>query len=343
MKADQEDYKKLIPLYDRFEPYHYLQSYLRSCRIYYESGEVLLKELKDTPVSEHLTRLRFLSIGETGFSLPECRILQIDPDMIPLLEDTDPDYSDLHLPFPVMFVNHQFTIGKFRINGFMMADLKELEKHGLNVDWDSDQQPFRVLAVVMNTEDNYEFFSNEPLGARRITNDQDVFADSDKEKREMFYASKLINKIGANLISLIINDEREIKTFELRADPVQNQKRIKRGKMPHKDKLVIRLSDRLSAYAKAYAKKRGEISIRFLVRGHRFHFWNTKKYAHLYQEFARAEAEGKRLTSLKVLGNEAIEVAYSIDGKGVISTWIYPHYRGEGEALYTNRVVEVRK
>jgi hypothetical protein len=105
------------------------------------------------------------------------------------------------------------------------------------------------------------------------------------------------------------------------------------------------LGDRLRAYAVAYGKKRGEIDIRFLVRGHRFHFRNVSKYHGLYERFAEAESQGKKLTALRKLGKDIVEIAYSKNDQGIISIWKLPFYKNENIEAYdaNNRLVEIKK
>ena len=282
-----------------------MHTYLKAFNHFMASPEAQA-EATQAP-DEHDARVRFSQFLSLGFSDPDSRIIQLDKDMIPLLEDTDPDFEDLHLPYPAMFINHQFTIGKFRINGFMLIDLDAFERKGFTIQRSNSPHALRVLAVVLNTDNNYEFYSIEPLIKKVDRTKQGIFAYDVGEVETMAEASDIINRISANLINLIINDEKDIVQVMLKADPEQNKKRIKRGKLPHWDKLVIRLGDTLRAYARAYSEHRGTIDIRFLVRGHFMRF-KAMRYT---------QARGTK-------------------------KWVLPFYKGEGTALYSSRVVEIK-
>lgn len=304
---NKEDYPVLKNMYDRLEPYHYFQVYLTAQKGVTKDYVGMIKMMAKP--DEFVTHRNFVRIGELAFTHKDCKIIQIDEDLMPLLEDTKPDYEELHLPYPAMFVNHQFNIGKFRINGFLLADMDEFRKMGFQIESRGEHDShIRVLSVTLN-QDGYEFYSIEPLEEfQKNAEDRKHFADNQQEYKDMIEGAKLISKLSANLITTINNNQKDIEIAYVNYSAEQNAKRVKRGKMPHRDKLVLRLGGKLKIYASLYKKARGEIQVRFFVRGHWFHF-KSDRY---------------------------------VNKKGQ-KTWIYPFYKGEDKLIELHHsIVELK-
>jgi hypothetical protein len=264
---DVNDYPLFNEMYNRVEPYHYFELYLQGTKHFLNDPITSLRILSKNP-QELITQRNFVRISDLGFNHHECKIIQIDKDLLPLLEDTEPEYSELHMPLPAMFINQQFNIGRYRINGFLLFDIQSFRKMGYQIEDDTNCS-IRILSVCLNTESKYEFYSVEPLMKYDDSSPlRYTFGDSDAEIKEMKKAAKLISRLGANLINTLIYNPDEIEQVPVNYTREQNLKRIARGKRPHRDKLVFRLSGRLKQYAQHYGALRGEISVRFLVWGH---------------------------------------------------------------------------
>lgn len=291
----------------KMEAYHYFEIYLKANAILQTQDNY--KEMYRSP-DAWLNQRNFTRIGTMAFFDKDCKIIQIDEDLIPLMEDTEPNYSELNMPFPAMFINRQFEIGHFKINGFLLIDLGAFRKKGneINSDIGADNE-IRVLSVTLNTKGKYEFYSIEPLMTWKKMDTRKHFFDSEEEHRDMVRGAKLINRMGANLINIIINDTKEIEMVAMHYSDEQNAKRERRGKPKHRDKLFIRLGGALKVYAQSYRKNRGEIHVRFMVRGHFKHFRHdrykekkgTKKWIMPFYKGIKYDKEiTKRFVGLRV-------------------------------------------
>jgi len=114
----------------------------------------------------------------------------------------------------------------------------------------------------------------------------------------MTKGAKYIINLATNLINTINNYQEEVETVSIECTEEQNRKRIKRGKHPHRNKLVLRLTGKLKEYAEHYRRARKEVSVKFLVRGHWRHFKSKRFHENIRNS----------------------------------KKWIYPHYRGIDKA-----------
>jgi hypothetical protein len=261
-----EETKIMKSLYTSLEPYQYFLRYLSLARMV---GRMDFKPM-----------VSFYQIGSTSMAIKEGKILNIDADLIPLIEDTKPDFSDLRFKYPAIFVNQKITIGKFLVNGYLIVDLDEVERFYPNIQRESDSDYYmdgkRVLAVILNEEDNYEFFvihgiSTSPLD---FTDEEDV-----SHRKDMQEMGMKIRGMACNLLNILANDEKDISYVQIPAR--NNEKRIKRGKPLQRDVLFIRLGGETKRYAQYYKKHRSHSNIRFFVGGYRKHlrsdFFKEKK------------------------------------------------------------------
>jgi hypothetical protein len=296
------DYSGQKKLYDTLEPYHYFGIYIDVNKKYLESPEGLSK-LFGRGV-EFLAQRDFTLVSNATFNKYDNKIIEIEDNLMSLLQDTTPSYEDLRMPWPSMFINKQFRIGDFIINGFLLIDVTQIE----NASENKYEETIRVLAVILNTAGRYEFYSTEPLRKWQKDEFRKHYYDNPKEGKDMRAASRLINTISANLLNILVNNEEDIVQVPFTASAEQNKKRAKRGKMPHSDKLFIRLSGETKRYAKFYAGQRGKISVRFMVRGHWRHFKSdrykakkgTKRWIYPFYRGEHLPEEFKRFVKLKI-------------------------------------------
>lgn len=295
------DYAMQEVLYQKFEPYHYFEIYLGANATLTKNDEYNIMKAYKNP-DAWLNQRNFSEIGTVCFADKDCKIVQIDEDLIPLLEDTTPNFEELKMPYPAMFINKQFKIGNFIINGFLLVDLEMFRNKGIEIRSDMQtESQIRILSLILNTKGKYEFYSLEPLIAWKKSETRKHFFDSEEEHKDMVKGAKLINRMGANLINIIINDTKDIELATVTYSKEQNIKRLKKGKPKHRDKLVIRLGGKLKIYAKTYHQHRGEIQVRFLVRG----FW---------RHFRSGKYKNK-------IGTKK---------------WIYPYYKGQDRLIELN-------
>jgi len=209
---------------------------------------------------------------------PALKIVELDPLLIPLIEDTTPSFDDHHTPYNPMFINNQFSVAGFIINGIALAEHKYLSEmpsfwvdidgvkcHNAEFDIYKSRSDIRLFAVAYDTLTDSQFYLNIDLGEG--TEFPAVGCNPEETKR-LGLLRELIDKIVANLLNLINNDHKDIELIEIEVSDEHNKKRIKRGKESQRDKLLIRLGGTLRLYAEHFQQHRNNISIHFLVRGH---------------------------------------------------------------------------
>jgi len=269
---NKDEYDVIKKAYKRLEPYQYFETYLQVAELtrYHlentEQPDAKMLRIMQNP-SEYRSWKSFMDIGGIGMKIKEGKIIKLDNNLIPLLEDTKPDYVDLKVKFPSMFINHKISIGDCSVSGFLIVDVDQIKEFHPELRFESTNHPqgnLRILSIVLNTKGEYEFFSIQPF-TKKIT----PYTDK-KDGKDMAKISKKINILACNLINLIANDEKDIEYINVKA--TNNKKRIKRGKPPQRDVMFIRLGGKLKRYASYYSKFRNPSNVRYFVGGFWRHF-----------------------------------------------------------------------
>ncbi len=112
-------------------------------------------------------------------------------------------------------------------------------------------------------------------------------------------------------------------------DSQYNPERIKKGKFPFQDKIIINLKGNLNRYIYEEIPqiKNKNPSFAFWVRGHYVHFWDKNKYCKLY--------------SLK--GEQQKERGLQINEKGIIRKWILPYIKYKEKGKPKERIYKISK
>ena len=291
------DFKMLQDFYLRLEPYQYFQVYLEAHKRFSNSQNqdeldrfrYLFKNAK-----EFITQKAFIETGEIAFIIPEIRILNIDEDLLPIIQDTKPDYSDLKMKYPVMFINQQIKVENGIINGFLLVDYEQIERDHPELAWEKDETntSIRILAIGIDLKHEFEFYSVHPVVDDKI-DDKKIFIEDKEENKAMRKLSIKARELACNLLNLLVNDNKEIEYIDVKVSDEQNRKRHARGKLPMKDTTTLRVGGFLKRYATEYKANRGSVHVRYHVGGFWRHY-NSERYK---------EMKGQK-------------------------QWIYPHYRG---------------
>jgi hypothetical protein len=274
-----KEFKMLQDWYLKFEPYQYFQVYLQAHKICSESDKVKFQALFSSP-KEYTTQKAFIETGEVAFNVPELRIINIDEDLLPIIEDTKPDYSDLKMKYPVMFINQQIKIGNGVINGFLLVDYAQIERDHPEIQWERDDDTsIRILAIGMDLEHEFEFYSVNPV-REDVIKKVKIYIDDKKENKAMRHLSLKARELACNLLNLLVNDNKDIQEVEIKISDEQHRKRASRGKMPMRDTITLRVGGELKKYATEYSSLREHIHIRYHVGG----FWrrfNSERYVNV--------------------------------------------------------------
>jgi hypothetical protein len=293
-KPKFEEFKTLEQFHTRLQPYQYFKLYYQMHKYEMEIDTKRFEKLYTRP-KELVTQKAFVNTSERAFTIPEMRIINIDEDVMPMLEDTKPDYSELRLKYPAMFINQRVCLGETTINGFLLIDYEQIEKDHPDMGWVRDEfsTPLRVLCIGINRKYNFEFYSIHPVMPDMPGKEAPIFIDEEDEQKLMAQLSRKVVELACNLINLLVNDEKDVEEVECIIPEAQNKKRILRGKLPLMNTTTLRIGGTLKRYITEYRQMRGTIGIRYHVGG----FWR-----HYNSDFYK-DMKGKK-------------------------EWIYPHYRG---------------
>jgi hypothetical protein len=290
-KPTNTEFGILVGLYERLQPYQYFSLYSQMHRMTVNNEpETFIKMMSCR--QEFTTQIAFLQTTERAFAIPELKIIKIDEDVLPMLEDTKPDYSNLRLKYPAMFINHQFKFGNSIMNGFLVVDYTEVLKLHPEYDVVKDkiETQIRILAVGINKDLEFESYLIHPLTDQKY---ESYTISPGEDQEAMEHLTFKIKNLACNLLNLLVNDDKDIEEVECTIPKEANIKREQKGKLPLRDTITIRIHGTLKKYITEYKSLRGSVGVRYYVGG----FWR-----HLESEFYK-NAKGKM-------------------------QWIYPHYRG---------------
>jgi hypothetical protein len=228
-RMNVEDYSLLLPFYQKLNPDQYIMT-IRAMVL--TAPDIALKEPK------YMKNVETLSYAISR------KNLELDPDLIALIEDTDADLDTEHIPYDYFFVNHQFNTQDITVNGFCVA---------------KGHAGYFVIFVALDNKHKYEFYSNKMLG-------DEGTKSSDPEEERMRLCALEVHRFARNLIEIINHSHKDIEYIDRVA--TNNEKRVKRGQAPKLNNTYLRLSGTLKVYASKYKEQRGMTNIRYLVRGH---------------------------------------------------------------------------
>ncbi len=267
-------------------------------------------------------------IDNIAFSLRDCKIFNVTDKVKNLLclTKTPLRNDEVHLPFPIMFLDVSFTqeelkqididinykevVGIIVQQGkLLFSDEKQKFLTKINGDIEKDDDGLYVAGIglrisilsfnhgVEGKEIWFDTF-NKSINIKEEFKGWNMtvkeFKDTDPKTREF------IHKFVINFLNFI-NDP-EVEYRECIANPKQNEKRIKRGKMPIPNNCPITVSGKLKIYLDSLNERDFTYNYRFWVRGH-FRTLRAERWG---------KNRGKRLW-----------VAPFLKGKGVLVEKIY--------------------
>lgn len=225
------------------------------------------------------------------------RILDIDNSIMDLILYTDNAAFFRSIFLPAFFINNTFEFGNYYIKGILIYQCL-WKDDGVVIDDNIIPNDIRIYFVSFDT--NRLITSDFDISLRKIEKEEvgtkiRIFFQEEKENLKEIFDRVLL--IVCNVIDLIEGNKEELDIREIKRSPVQNEKRIKRGKIPIKDRIVIKPKRQLLDYIKDFEKdyEKFHYSHKFVVRGHWRHF-RSERYKY---------AQGKK-------------------------TWIRPYIKGEG-------------
>lgn len=225
------------------------------------------------------------------------RVIDIDDSIMKLILYTDNTAFFRPIFLPSFFINNTFEFGNYYIKGILVYQCT-WEDDRVSIDDIVIPNDVRIYFVTFNT--NNFISSDFDISLRRIEKDEigtkiKIFFKEEKENLKEVFDRVLL--VVCNVIDLIEGNKEELEIREIKSSPSQNEKRIKREKIPIKDRIIIKPKRQLLDYIKEFEKnyEKFHYSHKFVVRGHWRHF-RSERYTY---------TQGKKL-------------------------WIRPYIKGEG-------------
>lgn len=191
----------------------------------------------------------------------ELRIVEIEDDLIPIIENTDNKIFYRPLFFPTIFINNDFKFETFIVKGLLIQDApnnKDLLTYMIGIDTNT----YRMLTstIILSSEKGEVY--------RSI---------SDESKDNIDRLNHHIRLMICNIIDMVEGNDDDLDVTTIVTSPEQNVKRVKRGKVPFPTKVLIRANKEFKQYVKDFNDENDEckntkLSCKFLVRGHWMHF-----------------------------------------------------------------------
>lgn len=245
----QLKYEKIIP------PYHFLFNFITRNGHFEEMDDLDKFYLKLTDKDKF-------------------RVLDIDDSIMKLILYTDNTAFFRPIFLPSFFINNTFEFGHYYIKGILVYQCAWKDD---KVRIDDNIIPNDVRIYFVNFDTNNFIMSDFDISLRRIEKDEigtkiRIFFKDEKEKIKEVFDRVLL--IVCNVIDLIEGNKEELEIREIKSSPIQMEKRIKRGKVPIKDRIIIKPKTRLLEYIKEFEKDYEKLhySHKFVVRGHWRHF-----------------------------------------------------------------------
>lgn len=194
------------------------------------------------------------------------RMVEIEEDLIPLIENTDNNIFYRPLFFPTVFINNEFKYEDEIIKGITIIDMSNLPSN-LRIEGVDEKD---YLIMYTSTKD-YKYYARMISLSRDISY---VIGESLEYSRNL---SKYIRLIICNIIDMVEGNDEDLELTTIHTTKEQNIKRIKRGQVAFPTKVFIRPKKEFKQYIKDFIQKdeenkKSKLSYKFLTRGHWRHF-----------------------------------------------------------------------
>lgn len=202
------------------------------------------------------------------------RMVEIEEDLIPLIENTDNKIFYRPLFFPTVFINNEFKYEDEIIKGMTILDMSNLPPK-LRIEG-VDEKDYLILYTSSKADRYY---------ARMITLSRDISYIIGEENLEYSTSlSKYIRLIICNIIDMVEGNDEDLELTTIHTTKEQNIKRIKRGQVAFPTKVFIRPKKEFKQYIKDFNQedeknKKSKLSYKFLTRGHWRHF-RAERFVH---------------------------------------------------------------
>lgn len=234
----------------------------------------------------------------------ELRLIELEKDLIPLVENTDNKIFFRPLFFPSIFINNDFHFEDLIIKGIYITECHTEKGSSSYYLHHPEVNDYAVFAVAADVNISCEYYLSIALIDKVIGSQ---FLDSKAENKKLIRCAEYLRTLICNVIDMVEGNTDDLSVVTIETTREQNKKRIGRKQVPMPTRVVIRAKGEFKKYVKKFNsdaqefekdKRSGKSRYKFLVIGHYRHFRNEK--------FKKVKGTKK---------------------------WIFPYWKGEGIAV----------
>ena len=291
-EQSKKQYKKFV---EAHPPYNFVLYYVK-----------VMSTIPETSPEGDYSRMFAKILGnESNVDINnELRLIELDKDLVPLVENTDNKIFFRPLFFPSIFINNDFRFEELIIKGIYITEChaeKGTASYSLH---HPDLNDYAIFVVAVDPNEGFEYHLSIALLDKTMGLH---YLDSNAENNKLKRCSEYIRTLICNVIDIVEGNTDDLSVVTIETTREQNIKRIKRKQIPMPTRVVIRAKDEFKKYVNKFnsdmaeAKidsKREKLGHKVLVMGHYRHFRDEK--------------------FKKVRGTKK---------------WIFPYWKGEGIAI----------
>lgn len=193
------------------------------------------------------------------------RLVEIEDDLVKLIEATDNRIFYRKLFFPSIFINNEFKFDNWIIKGILVEECVTDFAGNATRPENLEKNDYVIFVSIINPSTN-EFW-----------NLTFFLVDKTLHKRDKDYdpiaVQKYIRNIVCNIVDTVDGNDEDLDIVTIESSKDQNEKRIKKGKVPFPTKIYIRSKGEFKKYAQKFNtacedNEKRKLGHKFLVRGH---------------------------------------------------------------------------
>jgi hypothetical protein len=236
----------------------------------------------------------------------ELRLIELEKDLIPLVENTDNKIFYRHLFFPSIFINNDFNFEGLIVKGIYITECySEPDSNSYTLHWPVPND-YAIFIVAADIDIGCEFYTCFAMVNKAIGEN---FTDTSEERARMRRLTEYARTLICNIVDMVEGNDEDLEVVTISTSKEQNLKRIKRRQIPMPTKVFIKAKGEFKKYIKEFNQDSNDdnkkLTHRFLVRGHFRHFRSDK--------FVYKQGE---------------------------KTWIKPFYKGEGILISKDYIIQ---
>lgn len=195
------------------------------------------------------------------------RLVEIEDDLVKLIEATDNRIFYRKLFFPSIFINNEFKFGDWIIKGILVEEcITDFAGNATRPsDKNLEKNDYVIFVTLINPSTNefwnLTFFLVDTTLYKK-------YKDCDPKA-----AQKYIRNIICNMVDTVDGNDEDLDIVIIETSKEQNDKRIKKGKVPFPTKIYIRAKGEFKRYVQKFNiacedNEKLKLGHKFLVRGH---------------------------------------------------------------------------